>query len=104
MSVPSKSSDQANQSLKNLLDRDLDQRSGRSHGNSNDRNGQHYDSPALPTPQKSTPLPKLPLFVLSIVIFTEPVSSSILFPFVYFMVRILVPWIKTAVPIAKTVR
>ncbi|KAF9567908.1 hypothetical protein EC968_003144 [Mortierella alpina] len=32
-----------------------------------------------------TPLPKIPLFVLSVVIFSEPLTSTILFPFVYFM-------------------
>ncbi|KAF9577073.1 hypothetical protein BGW38_007959, partial [Lunasporangiospora selenospora] len=35
---------------------------------------------------KPTPLPKIPLLVLSIVIFSEPLTSTILFPFVYFMV------------------
>lgn len=59
------------------------------------------DSSRPPTPQEPTPLPKLPLFVLSIVIFTEPVTSTILFPFVYFMVRaallVVGPWtIKSA--------
>ncbi|ORZ23796.1 major facilitator superfamily domain-containing protein [Lobosporangium transversale] len=39
------------------------------------------------SPQTPTPLPKVPLFVLSIVIFSEPLTSTILFPFVYFMVR-----------------
>ncbi|KAI1315485.1 hypothetical protein EDD11_000718 [Mortierella claussenii] len=39
----------------------------------------------LLTPQKPTPLPKIPLFVLSVVIFSEPLTSTILFPFVYFM-------------------
>ncbi|KAF9318726.1 hypothetical protein BG003_010654 [Podila horticola] len=37
-------------------------------------------------PTKPTPLPKVPLFVLSVVIFSEPLTSTILFPFVYFMV------------------
>ncbi|KAG0329474.1 hypothetical protein BGZ99_001860 [Dissophora globulifera] len=39
----------------------------------------------LLTPDKVTPLPKIPLFVLSVVIFSEPLTSTILFPFVYFM-------------------
>ncbi|TPX37689.1 hypothetical protein SmJEL517_g00556 [Synchytrium microbalum] len=34
-----------------------------------------------------TPLPKSILFVLCIIIFSEPMSMTILFPFVYFMVR-----------------
>ncbi|KAK3844647.1 MAG: major facilitator superfamily domain-containing protein [Linnemannia gamsii] len=42
----------------------------------------HYPPPQT-TP---TPLPKIPLFVLSVVIFSEPLTSTILFPFVYFMV------------------
>jgi len=36
-----------------------------------------------------TPLPKIPLFVLSVVIFSEPLTSTILFPFVYFMVSVI---------------
>ncbi|GJJ76945.1 hypothetical protein EMPS_09304 [Entomortierella parvispora] len=39
------------------------------------------------SPPEITPLPKIPLFVLSVVIFSEPLTSTILFPFVYFMVR-----------------
>ncbi|KAF9290278.1 hypothetical protein BGZ68_007502 [Mortierella alpina] len=45
------------------------------------------DSSSLLPPQAPTPLPKIPLFVLSVVIFSEPLTSTILFPFVYFMVR-----------------
>ncbi|KAF9337545.1 hypothetical protein BG006_004148 [Podila minutissima] len=41
-----------------------------------------YDSNSVPT--KPTPLPKVPLFVLSVVIFSEPLTSTILFPFVDF--------------------
>ncbi|KAF9358780.1 hypothetical protein BGX26_000923 [Mortierella sp. AD094] len=37
--------------------------------------------------QEPTPLPRIPLFVLSVVIFSEPLTSTILFPFVYFMLR-----------------
>ncbi|KAG0084964.1 hypothetical protein BGZ92_009418 [Podila epicladia] len=44
-------------------------------------------------PTKPTPLPKVPLFVLSVVIFSEPLTSTILFPFVYFMVC-LIPYIQ----------
>ncbi|KAF9967214.1 hypothetical protein BGZ70_010368 [Mortierella alpina] len=43
------------------------------------------DSASLLPPQTPTPLPKIPLFVLSVVIFSEPLTSTILFPFVYFM-------------------
>ncbi|KAF9280002.1 hypothetical protein BGZ88_012430 [Linnemannia elongata] len=39
-----------------------------------------------PTPVTPTPLPKIPLFVLGVVIFSEPLTSTILFPFIYFMV------------------
>jgi hypothetical protein len=39
-----------------------------------------------PTPITPTPLPKIPLFVLGVVIFSEPLTSTILFPFIYFMV------------------
>ncbi|KAF9365190.1 hypothetical protein BGX34_010994 [Mortierella sp. NVP85] len=55
--------------------------------NSNDRDVHQGDSSGSSAPQEPTPLPKLPLLVLSAVIFTEPVTSTILFPFVYFMVR-----------------
>ncbi|KAJ3337241.1 hypothetical protein HDU93_001381 [Gonapodya sp. JEL0774] len=40
-----------------------------------------------PSQRKQTPLPKMQLFVVSIVALTEFVQQSILFPFVYFMVR-----------------
>ncbi|CAO3567742.1 unnamed protein product [Mortierella alpina] len=46
------------------------------------------DSSSLLPPQTPTPLPKIPLFVLSVVIFSEPLTSTILFPFVYFMVTL----------------
>ncbi|KAK3813641.1 MAG: major facilitator superfamily domain-containing protein [Linnemannia elongata] len=39
-----------------------------------------------PAPVTPTPLPKIPLFVLGVVIFSEPLTSTILFPFIYFMV------------------
>ncbi|KAF9960603.1 hypothetical protein BGZ72_006503 [Mortierella alpina] len=42
------------------------------------------------THETPTPLPKIPLFVLSVVIFSEPLTSTILFPFVYFMQKSLV--------------
>ncbi|KAK3814368.1 MAG: major facilitator superfamily domain-containing protein [Benniella sp.] len=54
--------------------------------NSNERDIHQGDPSGSSAPQEPTPLPKLPLFVLSVVIFTEPVTSTILFPFVYFMV------------------
>lgn len=41
-----------------------------------------------PTPVTPTPLPKIPLFVLGVVIFSEPLTSTILFPFIYFMVTL----------------
>ncbi|KAF0387778.1 MFS general substrate transporter [Gigaspora margarita] len=37
--------------------------------------------------RKETPLPKTTIFVLSVIVFSEPMNSTILFPFVYFMVR-----------------
>ncbi|KXS21161.1 MFS general substrate transporter [Gonapodya prolifera JEL478] len=39
------------------------------------------------SPSRTTPLPTMQLFVVSIVALTEFVQQSILFPFVYFMVR-----------------
>ncbi|CAG8695326.1 7225_t:CDS:2, partial [Cetraspora pellucida] len=36
---------------------------------------------------KETPLPKMIMFVLSVIVFSEPMNSTILFPFIYFMVR-----------------
>ncbi|KAF9941945.1 hypothetical protein BGZ67_003516 [Mortierella alpina] len=50
------------------------------------------DSSSLLPPQTPTPLPKIPLFVLSVVIFSEPLTSTILFPFVYFMNRYNTPF------------
>jgi hypothetical protein len=35
-----------------------------------------------------TPLPRLPMAILALAIFSEPVSSTILLPFIYFMVRL----------------
>ena len=47
----------------------------------------YYDSlEEAPEPPKITPLPKLQLFIISIVLFSEPLTSTILFPFIYFMV------------------
>ncbi|KAF9436775.1 hypothetical protein BGZ76_003006 [Entomortierella beljakovae] len=43
-------------------------------------------------PQEPNPLPKIPLFVLSVVIFSEPLTSTILFPFVYFMFCTSIFW------------
>ncbi|CAG8443190.1 1377_t:CDS:2 [Gigaspora rosea] len=37
--------------------------------------------------RKETPLPKMTIFVLSVIVFSEPMNSTILFPFIYFMVR-----------------
>jgi hypothetical protein len=33
-----------------------------------------------------TPLPKLQMLIVSIILFSEPLTSTILFPFIYFMV------------------
>ncbi|KAF9085796.1 hypothetical protein BGX29_001770 [Mortierella sp. GBA35] len=52
-------------------------------GDQEDLSSIHGHSPQQTSP---TPLPKIPLFVLSVVIFSEPLTSTILFPFVYFMV------------------
>ncbi|OZJ03734.1 hypothetical protein BZG36_04148 [Bifiguratus adelaidae] len=38
-------------------------------------------------PQGVIPLPRMPMAVLSVCIFSEPLSSTILLPFIYFMVR-----------------
>ncbi|OAD78155.1 hypothetical protein PHYBLDRAFT_140257 [Phycomyces blakesleeanus NRRL 1555(-)] len=37
-----------------------------------------------PTP---TPLPRLQMFIISIILFSEPLTSTILFPFIYFMIK-----------------
>ncbi|KAF9214597.1 hypothetical protein BGZ59_003407 [Podila verticillata] len=47
--------------------------------NNNNNNNNINNVPITPTP-----LPKIPLFVLSVVIFSEPLTSTILFPFVDF--------------------
>lgn len=36
-----------------------------------------------------TPLPRMPMAILALAIFSEPVSSTILLPFIYFMVNII---------------
>ena len=38
---------------------------------------------------KITPLPKVQMFVIAIILFSEPLTSTILFPFIYFMVNYL---------------
>ena len=53
-------------------------------GDQEDVSSIHYP----PTPVTPTPLPKIPLFVLGVVIFSEPLTSTILFPFIYFMVML----------------
>lgn len=55
-----------------------------SEGDQGDMSSIHYP----PTPVTPTPLPKIPLFVLGVVIFSEPLTSTILFPFIYFMVTL----------------
>ncbi|EIE90760.1 hypothetical protein RO3G_15471 [Rhizopus delemar RA 99-880] len=34
-----------------------------------------------------TPLPKLQMFIIAIILFSEPLTSTILFPFIYFMLK-----------------
>jgi hypothetical protein len=51
------------------------------------RNTLQLHSQSQSQPVTPTPLPKKIIFVLSIVLFSEPMSLTILFPFVYFMVR-----------------
>lgn len=36
-----------------------------------------------------TPLPKLQMLILSIILFSEPLTSTILLPFIYFMVQLI---------------
>jgi hypothetical protein len=38
------------------------------------------------TEEAITPLPKLQMLIVSIILFSEPLTSTILFPFIYFMV------------------
>ncbi|KAI8601236.1 major facilitator superfamily domain-containing protein [Dissophora ornata] len=61
-------------------------------GDYGEENGGQDDTSVLLTPEKVTPLPKIPLFVLSVVIFSEPLTSTILFPFVYFMFCTSIFW------------
>lgn len=35
-----------------------------------------------------TPLPKMQMFIICIILFSEPLTSTILLPFIYFMVRL----------------
>lgn len=37
--------------------------------------------------EQTTPLPKIQMLVISILLFSEPLTSTILFPFIYFMVK-----------------
>ncbi|RCH80379.1 hypothetical protein CU098_008365, partial [Rhizopus stolonifer] len=39
---------------------------------------------SLPEP---TPLPKLQMLIVAILLFSEPLTSTILFPFIYFMLK-----------------
>ncbi|KAG0252665.1 hypothetical protein DFQ27_007922 [Actinomortierella ambigua] len=48
--------------------------------------------PDLLDRQLPTPLPMIPLFVLTVVIFSEPLTSTILFPFIYFMFCTSIFW------------
>ncbi|KAI9027375.1 major facilitator superfamily domain-containing protein [Phycomyces nitens] len=42
---------------------------------------------ALTVEPPPTPLPRLQILVISIVLFSEPLTSTILFPFIYFMIK-----------------
>ncbi|KAG2208014.1 hypothetical protein INT46_010750 [Mucor plumbeus] len=37
--------------------------------------------------EQTTPLPKIQMLVISILLFSEPLTSTILFPFIYFMIK-----------------
>ncbi|KAJ3223538.1 hypothetical protein HDU81_009132 [Chytriomyces hyalinus] len=54
---------------------------------SRNRNETDNERTPLLTQRQQTPLPKKVMTVLCIVLFCEPVSMTILFPFIYFMVR-----------------
>jgi hypothetical protein len=49
-----------------------------------------YDSIEAEAQQEDnqiTPLPKLQMLIIAIILFSEPLTSTILFPFIYFMVK-----------------
>ncbi|KAG0020563.1 hypothetical protein BGZ80_003987 [Entomortierella chlamydospora] len=71
------------QSELNIGSYSIDDRYGQNFGEEEEEDGGRDDTSFM---QEPTPLPKIPLFVLSIVIFSEPLTSTILFPFVYFMI------------------
>ena len=53
----------------------------------------NYDPEATTTPydddDEPTPLPKMQMFIICIILFSEPMTSTILLPFIYFMVFFL---------------
>ncbi|KAI8364770.1 major facilitator superfamily domain-containing protein [Radiomyces spectabilis] len=44
-------------------------------------------SSSIPHSSKPTPLPKLQMFVICTLLFSEPLTSTVLFPFIYFMLK-----------------
>ncbi|KAG0001791.1 hypothetical protein BGZ79_004143 [Entomortierella chlamydospora] len=65
------------QSELNIGSYSIDDRYGQNFGEEEEEDGGRDDTSFM---QEPTPLPKIPLFVLSIVIFSEPLTSTILFP------------------------
>ncbi|CAG8678321.1 11726_t:CDS:2, partial [Acaulospora morrowiae] len=65
----------------------VSQNADRSHNNSETRALIPAGSKSCRKVRTETPLPKTPIFILSLIIFSEPINSTILLPFVYFMVR-----------------
>lgn len=45
-----------------------------------------YSQESQDIADKVTPLPKVQMFVIAIILFSEPLTSTILFPFIYYMV------------------
>ena len=44
------------------------------------------ESAELPYEPEATPLPKMQMFVVFLILVSEPLTSTVLFPFIYFMV------------------
>ncbi|KAG5717299.1 Protein ZINC INDUCED FACILITATOR-LIKE 1 [Termitomyces sp. T112] len=53
----------------------------------NDHNERHYHELTAPTPAKRTPLPKFQLFIVAMLQFSEPITATVIYPFINKFVR-----------------
>ncbi|KAI8096311.1 major facilitator superfamily domain-containing protein [Halteromyces radiatus] len=55
--------------------------------NNNNDDDEMDDEESLLTTSSPTPLPKMQMFIISIMLFSDPLTSTILLPFIYFMLK-----------------